>query len=135
MATKKNKPTSFRLQAGPPYPHPPSGLTWRYQYLTSRIKFLSLAGRVFTKFFRSSVKQAEYSPAWQRLLRREEYTLGVGLTPERGCPGGIKGIGLGRHQGRTLWALSSAPLWSWGEARGLETGMWGLRGRVEFQGD
>lgn len=67
--------------------------------MTSRIKFLSLTGRIFTKFFRSSVKQAECSPAWQWLLRREEYTLGVGLTSEWSCPGGIKDSGLERHRG------------------------------------
>lgn len=71
------------------------------------------------------MKQAECSPAWQRLLRREAYTLGVGLTPERGCPAGIKGSRLGRHGGhRGHWTqpLSGAG----GREEGLETGMRGL---------
>jgi hypothetical protein len=51
-------------------------LTWRYQCLTSSIRLLSLGGQVFMKFLRSSAKQAACSPAWQPLLRSEEYTWG-----------------------------------------------------------
>lgn len=38
------------------------------------------------KFLRSSAKQAACSPAWQPLLRREEYVSGRGLAPDFSGP-------------------------------------------------